>query len=525
MKNSNSSPTMKSPLSCAIITTLILIIGAMAPFTLAYGLEGSSPNPTTDSKIENAVVKIFATKSNPDPFKPWSKQAPQEVTGSGVVIEGKRILTNAHVVLYASQVRVQANQGSEKISATVEVVAPGIDLAVLKLEDEKFFNNRPPLKRAHTLPEVKDVVMAYGFPMGGSSLSITKGIVSRIEFTRYHYPVSGLRIQIDAAINPGNSGGPAIVDGKMIGIAFSHLGKAQNIGYIIPCEEVEIFLRDIADGVYDGKPALFEELQTLENPALRTFLKLDKKVAGIVVHEPLDIGVTYPLKKWDVIIRIGDNIVDNTGMVSLNKNIRVHFQYFIQKIAKKGRVPLTVVRGGKTLPVEVPVAVTRPLLIPSLNGAYPSFFVYGPLVFSKASLEFVGRFISSQSNLFAALSIAGSPLATRLGDTPAFDGEELVIVSSPSFPHKLVKGYSNLGGKVVRTVNDTAIKNLKHLVEVLRDSKTDFIKIDFAGRYSETTIFPRKDMVNATEEILTDNGIRSKGSPDTLAVWNSKPSQ
>ncbi len=525
MKNVNFPPTMKSPISCTVIAMLILIAGSMTPFALAYGLEGSSPNPTTDSKIENSVVKIFATKRNPDPSKPWTKQAPQEVTGSGVVMEGKRILTNAHVVIYASQVSVQANKGSDKISATVEAIAPGIDLAVLKLEDETFFNNRPPLKRAHTLPEVKDTVMAYGFPVGGSSLSITKGIVSRIEFTRYNYPVSGLRIQIDAAINPGNSGGPAIVDGKMIGLAFSHLGKAQNIGYIIPCEEVEIFLQDIADGVYDGKPALFDELQTLENPALRTFLKLDKEVTGIVVHEPSDAGAPYPLRKWDVITRIGDNIVDNQGMVRLNKNLRVHFRYFIQKISKKGRVPLTVVRGGKTLSVDVPVAVTSPLLIPSLNGAYPSFFVYGPLVFSKATLEYVGRFTSSASNVFAALSIAGSPLATRLGDTPAFDGEELVIVSSPSFPHRLVKGYSSLGGEVVWAVNDTVIKNLKHLVEVLRDSKAEFIKIEFKRHFSETMIFPRKDMVNATEEILTDNGIRSQGSPDTLAVWNSKPSQ
>ena len=154
---------MTSFISCAIVTTVILVIGAVVPCTLAFGSEGTSPNPTADSTIENAVVKIFTTKSNPDPYKPWTKQAPQEVTGSGVVIEGKRILTNAHVVLYASQLQVQANQGSDKISATVEAVAPGIDLAILKLEDETFFNNHPPLERTHTLPEVKDTVMAYGF--------------------------------------------------------------------------------------------------------------------------------------------------------------------------------------------------------------------------------------------------------------------------------------------------------------------------------------------------------------------------
>ena len=65
---------------------------------------------TAFSTVENAVVKVFSTSRLPDPYKPWTKQAPRESTGTGVIIEGKRILTNAHVVLYASQVQVQANQ-------------------------------------------------------------------------------------------------------------------------------------------------------------------------------------------------------------------------------------------------------------------------------------------------------------------------------------------------------------------------------------------------------------------------------
>ena len=167
-------------------------------------------------------------------------------------------------------------------------VAPGIDLAVLQLDDTSFFDTHPAIKRASELPQIKDTVLAYGFPTGGTSLSITKGIVSRIEFVPYNFPVSGLRIQVDAAINPGNSGGPAIAGDKMIGLVFSKLvGKdTQSIGYIIPNEEVDLFLKDIADGRYDGKPAMYDELQTLENPALRDYLKLDKSVEGMVVHHP-----------------------------------------------------------------------------------------------------------------------------------------------------------------------------------------------------------------------------------------------
>src|ERR1700759_799407 len=252
--------------------------------------------------LENSVVKIFSTMRYPDTFKPWTKQAPSEATASGVVIEGKRILTNAHAVLYASQVQVQANAAGDKLSASVLAIAPGIDLAVLQLDDPSFFDSHPPVARASKLPQIKDPVLAYGFPTGGASLALTKGIVSRIEFASYNFPVSGLRIQIDAAINPGNSGGPAIADNKMIGLAFSRLGgDSQNIGYIIPNEEVDLFLKDIASGHYVGKASMHDDLQTLENPALREYLKLDKSVEGMIVHRPYKTDADYPLKEWDVL--------------------------------------------------------------------------------------------------------------------------------------------------------------------------------------------------------------------------------
>jgi S1-C subfamily serine protease len=478
-------------------------------------------DPKSANTIERTVVKVFATARNPDPYKPWTKHSPSDSTGTGVIIEGKRILTNAHVVLYASQVQVQAHQAGDKISATVEAISPGIDLAVLKLEDETLFETHPPLARASTLPDIKEPVMAYGYPTGGTSLSITKGIVSRIEFTSYNLSVSGLRIQIDAAINSGNSGGPAIAGDKMIGIAFSNLGGAQNIGYIIPNEEVELFLHDVADGKYDGKPAMFDELQTLENPALRAFLKLPKGTEGIIVHEPFGTEPGYPLKEWDVITKIGETKVDDQGMIKVGANLRVRFQYLVQQIAKDGKVPLTIVRAGQEQRVALPVQADRPLLIPDLRGTYPPYFVFGPLVFSPATSQFVGGI--SNANVLGLFSAIASPLVTRRGDKPAFPGENLVVVASPFFPHKLSKGYSNPISRVVESINGKHVNNLNHLVELLRDTKDEFITIAFAGRGMESLVFSRKECLAATEEILTDNGVRYQGSPDTLAVWTAKP--
>jgi S1-C subfamily serine protease len=469
--------------------------------------------------IENSVVKVFATMRYPDPFKPWTKQAPSEVTASGVVIEGKRILTNAHVVLYASQVQIQANAAGDKVPATVLAVAPGIDLAVLQLDDASFFETHPPLARAGTLPRIKEAVLAYGFPTGGNSLSITKGIVSRIEFVAYNYPVSGLRIQVDAAINPGNSGGPAIAGDKMIGLAFSKMGgDTQNIGYIIPDEEVDLFLKDIADGHYDGKPAIYDELQTLENPALREYLRLDKTVQGMVVHRPDKSDAPFPLKEWDVLTRIGDVPIDNQGMIKLDKDLRVSFAYMVQRLANNGAVPMTVVRAGKPMQIQLAVSAQHPTLVTDLKGGYPSYFIYGPLVFSTATWQLVSSF-ENNAGLLRILGAVKSPLITRALDPPNAETEEFVVISSPFFPHRLANGYSNPAGSVVYSINGAHVRSLKHLVAILRDLKDAFVTIEFDQKGNEALVFSRAAMLAATDEILTDNGVRAQGSPNMMEVW------
>ena len=121
------------------------------------------------------------------------------------------------------------------------------------------------------------------------------------------------------------------------------------------------------------------------------------------------------------------------------------------------------------LPVEIPVSPAYPLVIPDLSGGYPSYFIYGPLVFTTATKQYVGGMYSSNEGgrYLAWLADMKSPLITRIKDKPAFDGEGLVIVASPYFPHKVSTGYSPVYGRAVKTVNGVPIKNLEHLVQVL----------------------------------------------------------
>jgi hypothetical protein len=115
-----------------------------------------------------------------------------------------------------------------------------------------------------------------------------------------------------------------------------------------------------------------------------------------------------------------------------------------------------------------------------------------------------------------------SPLLIRALDPPDENLQELVVISSPFFPHKLAKGYSNSAGSVVASINGRHVSSLGQLVALLRDLPDEFVTIEFDQRPGESLVFPRKEMVAATEDILNDNGVRAQGSPDTLAIWQAK---
>jgi S1-C subfamily serine protease len=238
-----------------------------------------------------------------------------------------------------------------------------------------------------------------------------------------------------------------------------------------------------------------------------------------VVYRAFEGAGPSPLKQWDVITRIADAPIDDEGMIQVGDNLRLAFQYLIQKVAHDGAVPLTIVRAGKSQSIRLPVSNHRPLLIDFLAGAYPPYFIYGPLVFSRASIESLQLLRSRGSMPAAAL---GNPLVARLGDPPDAAHDELVVIPSPLFPHALSKGYSNPAGEIVTAVNGTPVKSLAQLVGLLRDLKDEFVSIDFDNKSGEALVFPREQTVAATEEILTDNGVRAQGSADMMKIWQGK---
>jgi S1-C subfamily serine protease len=452
--------------------------------------------PVSGGGPADSVVRVYATVRDPELLRPWIRRKPVDLAGSGVVIEGKQVLTNAHHVLYATAVYVQA-PGGRKVAARVKGVAPGINLALLTVADERFFDTRPALPRTKKPPTEKSVVKVYGYPAGSDKLAITLSKVFRIDYIAYAAQTSGLQVQIENIVDPCTSGGPVLQGKYMMGLALN-LGTRDPIGHIIPNEEIEAFLEDMADGRYDGKPWLHLPLQNLQNETLRKRLRLRAATEGLLVTRS-----SGPLQKLDIITKIGGYFLDNEGQVRVD-DLRLPFQYLIPRVAKQGKVRAGVLRNGEPMNIDLPVTRGSEFLIRDLGGELPPYYLFGPLVFSSVSIE-------SAEQLLQLNADPSSPVVQRQNDKIRFPGEELVVVTTV-LPHKCLAGYQNPLGRVIRAVNDIEIKNLRHLAEVLDNSSAEFVTLEWAGGQSEFVVLQRDEMRRVTREIMKKNDIPSRAS-------------
>ena len=491
---------------CLFVLFTVVVLNAAVPVATC----------NAEDQIRDSVVKIHVTSRSPDFLRPWTKLNPRKSSGSGAIISGNRILTNNHVVRYAKQIFVQFNQSTDRHPARVIAKAPGMDLAVLEMEDVSLIEGRPALELQEGIPEMKSTVNVYGFPIGGDDLAITEGIVSRIEYGKLSGSGAGLRIQVDAALNPGNSGGPALIGNSITGLVYSGIREADNIGYLINAKEIQRFLDDIQDGQYDGKPNIYDALQTLENESLRSRLGLSAEQTGIMVKSPYLDNDEYPLKSWDVICKVGDYAVDNKGQVKVRDDLRLMFHYFIPELVSDGKVPVTVYRDGKEVQLQVPVAPNRELVFRELKGAYPRHFIFGPAVFTVASRDLI-QGLGTKG--LALMSQMNSMIIARNQSKPDFPGEEIVLLRL--LPHRITKGYDSIPFGVVTHVNDQKVENLKDIVIKIRDCKDEFLILTMDGNY-ETLVFNRADMAESTEEIPGDEGIRYQYSKEFEPIWEGK---
>jgi len=367
------------------------ILSAARLFAAALVLAAASPAaaavPTT------SLVRISVTSQEPDYTSPWMPGSISSGVGAGFVISGKRIMTNAHVVSNATFIQVLKEGDPSPWEARVLYVAHDSDLAIIGVYDESFFDGMQPLEFGG-VPALESEVSVYGYPIGGDRLSVTRGIVSRIDFQPYsHSSVdSHLAIQIDAAINPGNSGGPVMQDGKVVGVAFQGFrgDVAQNVGYMIPTSVVRRFLKDVEDGSYDRYMDVAATFFPLLNPAQRAALGLTDADGGVLVGSIFDGGASDgKLLPGDVVLSVDGHKVYADEKVDLDGE-RMEMAELFERKFKGDKADLEIMRDGKREKVTLEMNRAWPFEIQAKSyDKRPRYIIVGGLLFQPLNRDFL----------------------------------------------------------------------------------------------------------------------------------------
>ncbi len=488
----------------------------------------------------DSVVKIYATHSEPDFLIPWQKRHQTTSTSSGFVIDvpgiGFRVMTNAHSVEYGSVVQVQGRGEDEKHAAVVEAVGNECDLALLRVDsmfppDMTYDDDSAPFAMPlGPLPSLQDEVEVLGYPAGGDSLCVTKGVVSRIEMQEYAQAGARLMaMQIDAAINPGNSGGPVVnAELEVVGVAFQGLDEEsiENCGYVVPISVVRHFLEDVRrNNQYTGFCHLGLDVMFLENQAFRKFLKLGqddgknvrRRSTGVVVRrvQPTS-GAFGILKSMDVVMEVDGIPVGNDGKIPFRRGERVDLGGYISSLFEGDNANVKIWREGKEMEVTIPLRTIQHLVPSHFDNKPPPYLICSGFVFTKLSvpyLEAKGAWDTYYTDdVSYLLGLVNAPLKQ--------EGDEVVVLAQV-LAHNTNLGYEHFIDLHLLKFNDVKVRSLGHLKQLISESTGEFMTFQFAPEEGgRLIVLDRKGSDEATKDVCAEHSI---GTSFLLTDSSSRP--
>lgn len=453
------------------------------------------------SSLYRSVFRIEVATQIPDYQTPWNSGHFSGGVGTGFLIGKNRILTNAHVVSNHQRILITVHGSPRKYPAKLQFIAHDCDLALLSLEDDSDFEKLPHFQIGE-MPALESQVSALGYPIGGERLSVTQGIVSRIDFQSYSHSRADahLVVQIDAAINPGNSGGPVVQNGKVVGVAFQGLTQADNTGYIIPTPVVNRFLKDIEDGTYDQYAELGIHNFPLHNPAMRKSLGLPDDGQGVLITNVIaKSSADGFLQNGDVLLSLDGHMVDSDGKILLDGE-KVNLNEVIERKFRGDKVAVRFLRDGSWNDVEIILKnLPESRMYAIQYDKKPRYLVFAGLVFQPLD-----------TNLFATSKFDDITVRRLYSDYVSkgiFQTKEDIVMLTRVLPDPITTDLESFSGRAVKTINDVKVRNLAHAYELMYETKQDtFHSIELYGA-SRPLIIPAEAVEESNQRIQRNYGI------------------
>ncbi len=416
------------------------------------------PWAVVQEKARNTVVQVIAQTAEINILQPY--KTPKQNMGSGTaffITEAGELITNYHVIAEAQAIWIKIpSLGKIIIDAEVVGKSPERDLALLRVSQEGLAIIKDKLGTIPFLPlgnsdivKRVDEVLTIGYPLGQTSLKSNTGVVSGRE-----HIAGRLFIQIDSPINPGNSGGPALnMAGEVIGITSCGIPGAQNVGYIIPSNELKMVLPDL------------RKVSLLRRPFLGFFLNSGSEELAKHLGNPVpsgcyivDVYSTSPLSKagvkaGDMIYEINGIGVDEYGDLCVSwSEDKLSLMDYISMLEIGQTVHIVVYRNG--VRKEVSLLFDRTELAPVrqifLDDDRIDYEIFGGMLIQPLALNHVPALVGN------------APILTRYG-VPKNQMEPALIVTH-IVPNSQIQRLNLLGeGALLSEVNGKKVKTMDDL--------------------------------------------------------------
>lgn len=495
----------------ALQQSSVLQISQKSKEKKAPGLVGDDSSSTSNwlrvqKMVNDTVIQVFSNVLEYNLLEPYKTPKQGESTGSGFFINNKGdFITNYHVIAQSSSIEIQIPSfGMERFDAEIIGVCPERDIALLKLSHESLekirrqMPNIPYLELGNSDQILRSQeVLALGYPLGQSKLKSTLGIVSGRERLGYFG-----YIQITAPINPGSSGGPALnTSGKVIGINSRGVMEAQNVGYIIPINEVKTALDDLYSVKLLRKPTLGciftmatpEMVKYLKNPPsggwyiAKVFDKTLLKSAGIQAEDML-----YEVNGYKVDMYGELNVPwseDKASMFELLNRLKVGDTLNFVIYRKGSRKEIAFKLEHKYLP-----AIRT--IYPECEREFMDYEVIGGMVIMSLTLNHVSIFLSH------------IPELVKYGQAEHQQDPCLIVT------HVLPNSQANKArvirpGALIDRINDVKVTTLKELRNAVKLSK----KTRYLTMHTSNNLYA----VLPLDKVLSDE-------PKLSALYYYKPS-
>ncbi len=420
-------------------------------------------------KVKDTVVQIFAHVADFNWLEPYKTPDQGEGVGSGFFVDHNgNIISNYHVVAQASSIEIQIPSfGLERFDVDIVGVAPERDIALLRLTKESKEKIEKKIKR---IPYLKlgnsdnvlrsQEVLALGYPLGQTRLKSTLGIVSG----REKLGSSGF-IQITAPLNQGNSGGPALdTNGHVVGINARGILEAQNVGYIIPINEVKSALEDLHKVKLLRKPVL-GCIFAPATPEMAKFLGNPPPGGWYITKIFKDTLMEKAgLKEGDMLYGINGYDVDMYGEIDVPwSEDKASLLEYLNRLTVGDTIELSIYRKGTHKVFSFKFEHKN---LPSVRMIYPEFES------ESTAYEMIGGMVVMQLTLnHVGMLIPRAPDLVRYGKIEAQYDPALIIThvlpNSQAFKTRIFLR----PGHILEEVNGESVKTLDEFRRAIVKSK------------------------------------------------------